>query len=96
MIELILTVCALSAPSQCDEQRLQFVSQESLMQCMMQAPPYIAQWSNEHPADARHAVAMRLSRRTDEDLIGDCDRRPTARSVEPIAVRRRRRLGPCD
>ena len=50
MIELILTVCALNAPSQCDEQRLQFVSQESLMQCMMQAPPYIAQWSNDHPA----------------------------------------------
>ena len=50
MIELILTVCALSAPSQCDEQRLQFASQESLMQCMMQAPPYIAQWSGDHPA----------------------------------------------
>ena len=27
MIELILTVCALNAPSQCDEQRLQFVAQ---------------------------------------------------------------------
>ena len=26
MIELILTVCALNAPSQCDEQRLQFAS----------------------------------------------------------------------
>ena len=51
MIELILTVCALTAPSQCDEQRLQFSSQESLMQCMMQAPPYIAQWSDEHPAE---------------------------------------------
>jgi hypothetical protein len=49
MIELILTVCALNAPSQCDEQRLQFASQESLMQCMTQAPPYIAQWSNDHP-----------------------------------------------
>jgi hypothetical protein len=50
MIELILTVCALTAPGQCDEQRLQFASQESLMQCAMNAPPYIAQWSNEHPA----------------------------------------------
>jgi hypothetical protein len=49
MMELILTVCALSAPAQCDEQRLEFVAQESVMQCMMQAPPYIAQWSNEHP-----------------------------------------------
>ena len=50
MIELILTVCALNAPSQCDEQRLQFASQESLMQCMMQAPPYIAQWVDQHPS----------------------------------------------
>jgi hypothetical protein len=51
MIELILTVCALTAPSQCDERRLQFVAQESLMQCMMQAPPYIAQWSDDHPSE---------------------------------------------
>jgi hypothetical protein len=50
MIELILTVCALSAPGLCDEQRLQFAAEESLMQCMMQAPPYIAQWVDQHPA----------------------------------------------
>ena len=43
MIELILTVCALSAPAQCEEQRLEFIAHESVMQCMMQAPPYIAQ-----------------------------------------------------
>ncbi len=49
MVELILTVCALAAPSQCEEKRLQFVSDGSLMQCMMQAPPYLAAWSNEHP-----------------------------------------------
>jgi hypothetical protein len=51
MLELILTVCALNAPSQCDEQRLQFASQESLMQCMIQVPPYIAEWSDQHPAE---------------------------------------------
>jgi hypothetical protein len=50
MIELILTVCALNAPSQCEEQRLQFVSQGSLIQCMLQAPPYIAAWSEQHLA----------------------------------------------
>ena len=49
MVELILTVCALNAPDQCREQRLQFASQGSLMQCMMQAPPYVAAWSGEHP-----------------------------------------------
>jgi hypothetical protein len=50
MIELILTVCALNAPSQCEERRFSFVAQESLMQCMMQAPPYIAAWTDQHPA----------------------------------------------
>ncbi len=50
MIELILTVCALAAPGQCDEAKVQFVSQGSLMQCMMQAPPYIAAWAESHPA----------------------------------------------
>ena len=49
MIELILTVCALTAPQQCQETRLQFVSHGSLMQCMMQAPPYIAAWWESHP-----------------------------------------------
>jgi hypothetical protein len=62
MIELILTVCALSAPSQCEEQRLQFVSQGSLMQCMMQAPPYIAAWSEEHPAARVARPRLRLRR----------------------------------
>jgi len=51
MIVLILTVCALSAPSQCQEERLQFVSQESLMQCMVHAPPFIAQWAEQHPEE---------------------------------------------
>ncbi len=66
MIELILTVCALTAPSQCDEQRLQFVSQGSLMQCMMQAPPYIAEWSNEHPAE--HVTRWRCAFPGDEKI----------------------------
>jgi hypothetical protein len=52
MIELILTVCALSAPAQCNEKRLQFVDQGgSLMQCMMRAPPTIAEWSDKHPGN---------------------------------------------
>ena len=50
MIELVLTVCAVAAMNSCDEARLQFDSQESLMQCMLQAPPYIAVWAEEHPA----------------------------------------------
>ena len=49
MLVLIMTVCSLASPARCDEARLQFVSGGSLMQCMMEAPPYIAQWANEHP-----------------------------------------------
>ena len=54
MIELILTVCALNAPSQCDEQRLQFAAEESLMQCMMQAPPVYCPVVGSASGDARH------------------------------------------
>ena len=49
---LILTICSISTPGNCSEARLQFSAEESMMQCMMQAQPYIAQWSEEHP-DAR-------------------------------------------
>jgi hypothetical protein len=49
MIHLILTVCALSAPLDCEEQRLSFVADESLIQCMMRAQPTIAQWVEDHP-----------------------------------------------
>jgi hypothetical protein len=44
-----MTVCSLASPTRCDEARLQFNNDESLMQCMMQAQPYIAQWADEHP-----------------------------------------------
>jgi hypothetical protein len=49
MLVLIMTFCSLSSPNHCGEARLQFAADESLMQCMMQAQPYIAQWTGEHP-----------------------------------------------
>ena len=49
MIELVLTVCAVTAMNSCEDKRLQFDSQESLMQCATQAPPYIAAWAQNHP-----------------------------------------------
>ena len=49
LIELIVTVCALSLPSQCEDQHFSFLANMSLNQCVMSAPPYIAQWINEHP-----------------------------------------------
>jgi hypothetical protein len=49
LIELIITVCALAQPTQCEEQHLQFSQAGSPAQCTMAAPPYVAQWINEHP-----------------------------------------------
>ena len=49
LIELIVTVCALSASSQCEDQHFSFPADMSLHQCVMNAQPYIAQWINEHP-----------------------------------------------
>ena len=49
MLVLIMTVCSLSSPDSCGEARLQFSADESLMQCMMQAQHYLAQYVDEHP-----------------------------------------------
>jgi hypothetical protein len=49
LIELIITVCALAQPGQCEEQHLQFAQVGSPAQCAMAAPPYIAKWIDEHP-----------------------------------------------
>jgi hypothetical protein len=50
-VELILTVCALAQPASCDERKIMLESATgSTRNCMMQAMPYIAQWSGEHPS----------------------------------------------
>lgn len=46
-VDLIVTVCAVLSPSQCEDTHLAFGG--SLRQCAMAAPPYIAQWVGEHP-----------------------------------------------
>jgi hypothetical protein len=35
--------------SQCEDQHFSFLADMSLNQRVMNAPPYIAQWTNEHP-----------------------------------------------
>jgi len=50
LIEIILTVCAIAHPDNCEEKYLQFAFAGSPEQCMMAAQPYIAQWIGEHPA----------------------------------------------
>jgi hypothetical protein len=49
MIEIILTVCAVANPANCEEKYLQFDWDGSLGQCMMAAQPYIAEWIGKHP-----------------------------------------------
>jgi hypothetical protein len=49
LIEMVLTVCALALPAQCEEQHLHFTADMSLNQCVTRAQPYIAQWISEHP-----------------------------------------------
>ncbi|WJR79857.1 hypothetical protein [Bradyrhizobium sp. NP1] len=48
-INLIITVCAVLSPNSCEERHLTFASSFSLRQCVMAAPPYVAQWVGEHP-----------------------------------------------
>jgi len=49
-IELILTVCTLSQPAACDERKLMLDAENvSMRGCVMNAMPYIAKWSGEHP-----------------------------------------------
>jgi hypothetical protein len=49
MIEIILTVCTITNPANCEEKYLQFAWDGSLNQCMMAAQPYIAEWIGNHP-----------------------------------------------
>ncbi len=58
-VELILTVCALAQPAECEERRLAFVDGGSLRQCLDRAPPKIAEWSLGHPG--RRVVRWRCA-----------------------------------
>jgi hypothetical protein len=49
MIEIILTVCAVANPANCEEKYLQFDWDGSIKQCVMAAQPYIAEWIGRHP-----------------------------------------------
>ncbi len=49
MIELVLTVCAVASPSTCRDQHLLFDSDNTPRQCMLIAPPFIAEWGGKHP-----------------------------------------------
>jgi len=48
-IEVVMLVCAVARPDQCEDKHLQFAWQGSLKQCVMAAQPYLAQWIGDHP-----------------------------------------------
>jgi hypothetical protein len=49
IVQIILTVCTLSMPEQCEERRISIEWEGTLTRCVMVAPPYIAQWTDAHP-----------------------------------------------
>lgn len=49
-VTLVLTVCLLSAPEKCREERLQLEAQASIITCMSRSVMYVALWSEQHPA----------------------------------------------
>jgi hypothetical protein len=63
LIEIILTVCAIANPANCEEKYLQFAWDGSLQQCVMAAQPYIAEWIGQHP---RNGAATILAARSAE------------------------------
>ena len=50
MIELLFTACLVAAPDACEERSLTFLAQPSPVACLVQAPPELAAWTNDHPA----------------------------------------------
>lgn len=50
VVTLVLTICLLSAPEKCREERFQLGDQVTLTQCMSRSVMYVAQWSEQHPA----------------------------------------------
>jgi hypothetical protein len=45
LIAIVVTVCALAHPDHCEEQRLEYMWNGSLTQCVMTAQPYISKTS---------------------------------------------------
>ncbi|MFA5949480.1 MAG: hypothetical protein WC807_04290 [Hyphomicrobium sp.] len=52
MMTIILSACLVAEPNQCKDFRipLDVSEQMDVGQCAVAAPPYFAQWSEEHPA----------------------------------------------
>jgi hypothetical protein len=60
MIELLFVVCLKTMPAVCEERSLLSIENASLMGCMMQAQPQLAEWCESHP---KHSVVKWSCRR---------------------------------
>jgi len=49
VIAILLTACLIGEPSTCRDDKIALHPGISLTQCLMTAPPHLAQWSQEHP-----------------------------------------------
>lgn len=45
LIELVVAMCLITDPGTCKEQHFYFTEHTSLMSCMMQAQPFLADWT---------------------------------------------------
>jgi hypothetical protein len=49
MIAIILSTCLVNDPGICRDQTLPLAAEVSEARCVIMAPPYLAQWCEEHP-----------------------------------------------
>lgn len=49
MIELLFVACLKTLPSACEERSLLHLAEVGVEQCLMQAQPQLAAWSEAHP-----------------------------------------------
>ncbi|MEP9378535.1 hypothetical protein ABLE91_17600 [Aquabacter sp. CN5-332] len=66
MLAIVISVCLISNPAICRNERIPLLIHSSLTQCAMNAVPYVAQWNGEHP-DWR-VVRWRCSGADEKDI----------------------------
>jgi hypothetical protein len=49
MLSIILSACLIADPKQCRDFKIPLDVSMDVVQCSMAAPPYFAQWAEEHP-----------------------------------------------
>jgi hypothetical protein len=49
VIAILFTVCLVADPGTCRDHKITLLPGVTVIQCLMRAPPQIAQWCEEHP-----------------------------------------------